>query len=66
MRALLFLLGIILIAVAAAYLLIPADQLPTWMPGYEAGRAATRMKHGYAAGGVGVLLFLIGWFIGRR
>lgn len=32
MRALLFLLGIILIAVAAAYLLIPADQLPTWMP----------------------------------
>ncbi|MEA2930961.1 MAG: hypothetical protein QOG38_3389 [Hyphomicrobiales bacterium] len=66
MRALLFLLGIILIVIAVAYLLIPADALPTWMPGYEAGRTATRMKHGLAAGGVGILLFILGWFVGRR
>lgn len=66
MRALLFLLGIILIVVAVAYLLIPADALPTWMPGYEAGLMRPRMKHGYAAGGVGILLFVLGWFMGRR
>jgi hypothetical protein len=65
-RALLLLLGIILIVVAIAYLLIPADALPTWMPGYEAGRTATRMKHGLAAGGVGILLLILGWFMGRR
>jgi hypothetical protein len=66
MRALLYLLGIILIAVAAAYLLIPADALPTFMPGYEAGLMRPRMKHGYAAGGAGIVLFILGWFLGRR
>lgn len=66
MRAILFLLGLILIALGVVYLLIPAEQLPAWLPGYEAGRAATRMKHGLAAGGVGVVLFIIGWFLGRR
>lgn len=66
MRALLFLLGLILIALGVVYLMIPADQLPTWLPGYEAGRAVVRAKHGYAAGGVGILLFVIGFFMGRR
>ena len=66
MRALLYLLGIILIVVAAAYLLIPADALPTFMPGYEAGLMRPRMKHGYAAGGAGIVLFVLGWFLGRR
>jgi hypothetical protein len=66
MRALLYLLGIILIVVAAAYLLIPADALPTFMPGYEAGLMRPRMKHGYAAGCAGIVLFALGWFLGRR
>jgi hypothetical protein len=66
MRALLFLLGLILIALGVVYLMIPAEQLPAWLPGYEAGRAVTRMKHGLAAGGVGILLFIIGAFMGRR
>ena len=66
MRALLFLLGIILIAVAAAYLLIPADSLPTFLPGHEAGLMRPRMKHGLVAGGAGIVLFILGWFLGRR
>jgi hypothetical protein len=66
MRALLFLLGIILIAVAAAYLLIPADSLPTFLPGHEAGLMRPRMKHGLVAGGAGIVLFILGWLLGRR
>jgi hypothetical protein len=66
MRALLFLLGLVLIAAAVAYLMIPAEQLPSWMPGHEAGLARPRMKHGYLAGGAGILLFVLGWFMGRR
>ena len=66
MRALLFLVGIILLAVAAAYLLIPADSLPTFLPGHEAGLMRSRMKHGLVAGGAGVVLFILGWFVGRR
>jgi hypothetical protein len=66
MRALLFLLGIILIALAAAYLLIPADSLPTFLPGHEAGLMRPRMKHGLVAGGAGIVLFILGWFMGRR
>jgi hypothetical protein len=66
MRALLFLIGLILIALGAVYLMIPADQLPAWLPGYEAGRAATRMKHGLAAGGIGIVVFIIGLIMGRR
>ena len=66
MKAILYLLGIILIVVEAVYLLVPADSLPSFFPGYEAGLMRPRMKHGYIAGGVGIVLFLLGWFIGRR
>jgi hypothetical protein len=44
----------------------PGGPAPDLDAGYEAGRTVTRMKHGYAAGGVGILLFIIGWFMGRR
>jgi hypothetical protein len=57
---------VILIVVAAVYLLLPADSLPTWLPGYEAGLTRPRMKHGFAAGAAGVVLFILGWIIGRR
>ncbi len=66
MKAILILLGLILIAVGAVYLYLPADHLPNWMPGFDAGLARPRMKHGLAAGGVGIVLVAIGWFFGRR
>jgi hypothetical protein len=66
MRALLYLLGIILIVVAAVYLFMPADSLPSFMPGHEAGLMRPRMKHGYVAGAAGIVLFLLGWVLGRR
>jgi hypothetical protein len=66
MKTILILLGIILIVVGAVYLFVPADSLPAFMPGHEAGLLRPRMKHGLAAGAVGIVLLAVGWFVGRR
>lgn len=59
-------LGIALIVVAAIYLLLPADQLPSFFPGHETGLTRIRLKHGMASGAVGVVLLAVGWWMGRR
>ncbi len=66
MKAVAYLLGIVLIIIAGIYLAVPADSLPSFFPGHEAGLARVRLKHGIASGAVGVILLLIGWFVGRR
>jgi hypothetical protein len=66
MKLVLFLLGAILIIVAAIYFFVPAESLPSFFPGHEAGLTRIRMKHGIAAGVAGVVLFVIGWFVGRK
>jgi len=66
MRSLAFLLGAILLVIAGIYLLMPADSLPAFLPGYEAGLMRPRVKHGVAAGVIGVMLFVVGWVLGRR
>ncbi|MEI7805537.1 MAG: hypothetical protein WCI56_09435 [Hyphomicrobiales bacterium] len=59
-------LGLALIVVAAIYFLMPADQLPNFLPGYEAGMTRIRLKHGIASGAAGVVLLAVGWWMGRR
>jgi hypothetical protein len=66
MKTILFLLGAVLIVVAIVYFVMPADSLPSFMPGHEVGLARPRMKHGIASGVVGVVLIVAGWFVGRR
>jgi hypothetical protein len=66
MKTDLLLLGALLIVVAVVYFVIPADSLPSFLPGHEAGLARPRMKHGSASGVVGVVLIAAGWFMGRR
>jgi hypothetical protein len=66
MKTILLLLGALLIVVAVVYFVIPADSLPSFLPGHEAGLARPRMKHGIASGAVGVVLIAAGWFMGRR
>jgi hypothetical protein len=66
MRSFAFLLGAVLIVVAAIYFLMPADSLPSYFPGQETGLARPRIKHGVAASVVGVMLFVVGWVLGRR
>jgi hypothetical protein len=66
MRMLAYLLAIICIIAAVMYFVMPAGSLPTFMPGYEAGSAHIHMKHAIIAIVAAIVLFLIGWLIGRR
>ena len=66
MKLVLTLLGVLLLVVAAVYFLVPADQLPGFFPGHEAGAARVHMKHGIVAGVIGIILIGAGMFMGRR
>ena len=66
MKLVLTLLGVVLLVIAAVYFLVPADQLPAFFPGYEAGAARMHYKHGIASGVVGVVLLAAGIWTGRR
>ena len=66
MKLVLIVLGLVLIVVAGVYFLLPADQLPSFFPGHVNGLARMRYKHGLAAGGAGVVLLALGWWLGRR
>jgi hypothetical protein len=66
MRLIAYLLAIICVIAAVMYFVMPAGQLPTFMPGFEAGSAHVHMKHAIIALVAAVVLFLIGWLIGRR
>ena len=66
MKLVLTLLGVVLLVIAAVYFLVPADQLPGFFPGHEAGVARVHMKHGVVAGVIGIVLIGAGTFMGRR
>ena len=58
-----YVLGLVLIAAAAVYLVLPADSLPSFLPGHEPGLPRIRLKHGLASGAVGVVLLAVGWWL---
>jgi hypothetical protein len=66
MKLVLSLLGVVLLIVAAVYFLMPADQLPGFFPGHEAGVTVVHTKHGIAAGVAGVVLLAAGVWAGRK
>jgi len=66
MKLVLTLLGVVLLVIAAVYFLVPADQLPGFFPGHEAGVAHVHTKHGIVAGVIGLVLIGAGIFMGRR
>lgn len=66
MKFVAFALGALLIVIALIYLMVPADSLPAFLPGHEAGLMRPRMKHGLAAGALGIILIVVGWVLGRR
>jgi hypothetical protein len=66
MKVILSLIGVVLLVVAAVYFLVPADQLPTFLPGHEAGLARIRMKHGVVAGVVGIVCLVLSMVLRRR
>lgn len=65
MKLILTLLGVVLLVVAAVYFLMPADQLPGFFPGHEAGVTRMHTKHGMVAGAAGLVLLATGWWMGR-
>ena len=66
MKLIVTLLGVVLIAVAVVYFLVPADSLPGFFPGHEAGVTRVHTKHGMVSGVVGVILVAVGMWMGRR
>jgi hypothetical protein len=66
MKLVLSLLGVVLLIVAAIYFVMPADQLPGFLPGYEAGVTRVHAKHGIVAAVAGLVLLAAGWWMGRR
>jgi hypothetical protein len=66
MKLVLTLLGVVLLVVAAVYFLVPADQLPGFFPGHEAGVARMHTKHGIVSGVAGLVLIAAGVWAGRR
>ena len=66
MKLIVTLLGVVLLVVAAVYFLMPADQLPAFFPGYEAGVTHVHTKHGIVAGAIGIVLVAAGVWIGRK
>lgn len=66
MRMLAYILAIICVIAAVMYFTMPAGQLPTFMPGYLAGSDHIHKTHALAAVVAAVVLFVAGWFVGRR
>jgi hypothetical protein len=66
MKLICTLLGIALLIVAGMYFMLPADSLPSFFPGHQAGVMRLHVKHGIVAGAAGVVLLMAGWFMGRR
>ena len=66
MKLVLTVLGVVLLIVAAVYFVMPADQLPGFFPGHEAGVARIHAKHGIVAGVAGLVLLAAGAWMGRR
>ena len=66
MKLVLTLLGVVLLVVAAVYFVLPADQLPSFFPGHEAGVTRMHTKHGVVAGVAGLVLLAAGVGMGRK
>jgi hypothetical protein len=54
--------GIVLIVIAIVYFASTADGLPSFFPGHQAGSAHHHVKHGIAAGLLGIGCFIFAWF----
>ncbi len=65
MKMIAYLLAIICVIAAVMYFVMPAGQLPTFMPGYLEGSTHVHTTHGIAAAVAAVVLLGIGKFVGR-
>ena len=54
--------GILLLALAILYFAETADALPSFIPGHDAGSTHHHVKHGVAAGLLGIACLIFAWF----
>jgi hypothetical protein len=54
--------GLALLVVAVIYIAEPAGSLPSFVPGHEAGSSHHHVKHGIAAGALGLAALVLAWF----
>ena len=66
MKLIVTVLEFALVALAVMYFTMPADQLPGFLPGHEAGVARLHMKHGAVAAAAGLALLAVSWMLNRR
>jgi len=66
MKLVMTLLGVVLLIIAAVYVMVPADQLPGIFPGHEAGVSRVQVKHGAVSGVLGIVLIAAGVWMGRK
>jgi type IV secretory pathway TrbL component len=66
MKMIAYLLAIICVVAAVMYFVMPAGQLPAFMPGYQVSSDHIHKTHAIAAAVAAVVLFAFGWFMGRR
>jgi len=60
-----YVLAIICAIAAIIYITTQAGSLPTFIPGYTAGSTRIHSTHALAAAIAAVVLFIIGWVVGR-
>jgi hypothetical protein len=65
MKMIAYLLAILCVIAAVMYFVMPAGQLPTFVPGYVEGSSHIHTTHGIAAVVAAVVLFGIGKFAAR-
>jgi hypothetical protein len=65
MRVVALIFGLAFTVLAIFYWLIPAGSLPDFFPGFETGSSRVLLKHGIAAAAAAILMFVIGWYLGR-
>jgi hypothetical protein len=54
--------GIVLLVIAVIYIAEPASGLPSFFPGHAAGSSHHHVKHGVAAGALGLASLVLAWF----
>ena len=57
--------GVVFVLLAGVYALVPADALPSFVPGFDPALHTMHVKHGLASLFVGVGLRLYAWFATR-
>jgi drug/metabolite transporter (DMT)-like permease len=58
--------GLVFLVVGVTYLLVPADALPGFFPGFDPRSTRIHVKHGIVALIASAVLFALAWVLGRR